>query len=75
MGLSIPHDVFDAGPLPEESVHHGCPWRDQGGLAEEREQCQDAVEGLEVFLPLGPDSHTLAKLCKDYQIQDDWAGE
>lgn len=37
--LSIPHDVFYAGPLAEESVDDRGAWWDKGGLAEEGKQC------------------------------------
>lgn len=72
--LSVPHDVFYGGPLAKEGVDDRCPTWDQGGLAEERKQCQDTVEGLEVPFSLGSDSNALTKLCQDHQVQHDWSG-
>lgn len=71
----IPHNVFYAGSLAEKGIDDRSPWWDQGGLAEEGEQSEDAVEGLEVLLSLRPDCHSLAKLSQDNQVQDDRAGQ
>lgn len=74
LNLSIPHDVFYACSLTEKGINDRGPCWNEGGLAEEGKQGQDAVEGLELFLPLWPDSYTLAKFSQNHQVQDNWTG-
>ena len=71
----VPHDIFNAGPLAEKGVDNWCPVWYEWSLAEEAEQRQDTVEGLEGCVLLCAECDSLTQLCKDDQVQDNGAGQ
>lgn len=73
--VRVPQDVLDAAALAEKSVDDRGALGDQGGLAEEGDNGEDAVEALEFGVALGAEGDALAQLRQDGQVQDDGAGQ